>query len=109
MSLIARVSKRYQVVIPKEVRKRLGIKEGDSVFLRYLHDGTEKDREKFRKLIERALQNGTVFFIPSIVVIEMVYVLGNGGKPSITTRGDRKSRGNYQSPCSLRGEKLEVR
>ncbi len=31
MSLIARVSKRYQVVIPKEVRKRLGIKEGDSV------------------------------------------------------------------------------
>ncbi len=46
-----------------------------NLFLRYLHDGTEKDREKFRKLIEKALQNGTVFFIPSIVVIEMVYVL----------------------------------
>ena len=46
-----------------------------NLFLRYLHDGTEKDREKFRKLMEKALQSGTVFFIPSIVVIEMVYVL----------------------------------
>ena len=46
-----------------------------NLFLRYLHDGTEKDKKKFRKLVENALQNGTVFFIPSIVVIEMVYVL----------------------------------
>ena len=29
MAVIARVSKRYQVVIPKEVRKKLGIKEGE--------------------------------------------------------------------------------
>ncbi len=46
-----------------------------NLFLRYLHDGTEKDKKKFRKLVENALRNGTVFFIPSIVVIEMVYVL----------------------------------
>jgi len=31
MSAIARVSKRYQVVIPREIRKVLGIKEGDRV------------------------------------------------------------------------------
>ncbi len=46
-----------------------------NLFLRYLHDGTEEDREKFRELINSALRNGTVFYIPSIVVIEMVYVL----------------------------------
>ena len=31
MSLIVRVSKRYQVVIPKEIRRKLNIREGDKI------------------------------------------------------------------------------
>jgi len=45
MSLIARVSKRYQVVIPKEVRKKLGIKEGDRLVFEM-----EKGEIRIRKL-----------------------------------------------------------
>ena len=45
MSLIARVSRRYQVVIPKEIRKVLGIKEGDRVVFEI-----EGDKIRIRKL-----------------------------------------------------------
>jgi len=46
-----------------------------NLFLRYLHDGTEEEKEKFRKLIKEATHKGTVFYVPSIVIVEMVYVL----------------------------------
>jgi len=46
-----------------------------SLFLWYLHDGTEEEKEKFRKLIKGAIHKGTVFYVPSIVIVEMVYVL----------------------------------
>ena len=39
MGWITRVSRRYQVVIPKEVRKRLGINEGDRIMFEI--DGDE--------------------------------------------------------------------
>ncbi len=45
MSLIARVSRRYQIVIPKEIRKALGIKEGDRVLFEI-----ERDEIRIRKL-----------------------------------------------------------
>jgi len=45
MSAIARVSRRYQVVIPKDIRKALGIKEGDRVLFE-----VEKDEIRIRKL-----------------------------------------------------------
>ena len=45
MSAIARVSRRYQVVIPREVRKALGIKEGDRVLFEI-----EGDKIRIRKL-----------------------------------------------------------
>lgn len=47
MAVIARVSKRYQVVIPKEVRKKLGIKEGDKVVFEI-----EGDEIRIRKVID---------------------------------------------------------
>jgi len=47
MTVIARVSKRYQVVIPKEVRKKLGIKEGDRVVFEI-----EGDEVRIRKVID---------------------------------------------------------
>ena len=46
-----------------------------NLFIRYLHDGTPEEKEKFRNLIERARKKGTTFYIPFIVVVEMVYVL----------------------------------
>ncbi len=46
-----------------------------NLFIRYLHDGTPEEKEKFRNLIERAKKKGTTFYIPFIVVVEMVYVL----------------------------------
>ncbi len=46
MSAVARVSRRYQVVIPKEIRKALGIKEGDKVLFEI-----EGDKIRIRKLI----------------------------------------------------------
>ncbi|HID66165.1 MAG TPA: type II toxin-antitoxin system VapC family toxin [Aquificaceae bacterium] len=46
-----------------------------NLFLRYLHDGTEEEKEKFRKLIKEATHKGAVFYVPSIVIVEMVYVL----------------------------------
>ena len=45
MSLIVRVSKRYQVVIPKEIRKKLGIKEGDRIVFEI-----EGDKVRIRKV-----------------------------------------------------------
>ena len=45
MNAIARVSRRYQVVIPKEIRKALGIKEGDTVLFEI-----EGDEIRIRKL-----------------------------------------------------------
>ncbi len=45
MSAVAKVSRRYQVVIPKEIRKVLGIKEGDMVLL-----AIEGDEIRIRKL-----------------------------------------------------------
>ena len=48
---------------------------GTNLFLRYLYDGKEVEKEKFKKLISEATRKGTVFFVPSIVIIEMVYVL----------------------------------
>ncbi len=46
-----------------------------NLFIRYLHDGTPDEKEKFKSLIEEARKNGTTFYIPFIVVVEMVYVL----------------------------------
>ena len=46
-----------------------------NLFLRYLHDGTETEKEEFRKLIGEAIRKGTIFYVPSIVIIEMIYVL----------------------------------
>ena len=46
-----------------------------NLFIRYLHDGTPEEKEKFRNLIEEARRKGTTFYIPFIVVVEMVYVL----------------------------------
>ena len=46
-----------------------------NLFIRYLHDGTKEEKEKFKSLIEEARKNGTTFYIPFIVVVEMVYVL----------------------------------
>ncbi len=45
MSLIARVGRSYQVVIPKEVRRKLGIKEGDMVIFEI-----DDDEVKIRKV-----------------------------------------------------------
>ncbi len=50
MSLIARVSRRYQVVIPKEIRKALGIKEGDRVVFEI--EGDEIRIRKLRNFLE---------------------------------------------------------
>ncbi len=55
MSLIARVSKRYQVVIPREVRKKLGIKEGDRVVFE-----VEGDEIKIRKIRDFMSLAGTL-------------------------------------------------
>ncbi len=46
-----------------------------NLFIRYLHDGAPEEKEKFRNLIEEARRKGTTFYIPFIVVVEMVYVL----------------------------------
>ncbi len=46
-----------------------------NLFIRYLHDGTPEEKEKFRNLIKKAKKKGTTFYIPFIVVVEMVYVL----------------------------------
>ncbi len=50
MSAIARVSRRYQVVIPREVRKALGIKEGDRVLFEI--EGDEIRIRKLRNFLE---------------------------------------------------------
>ncbi len=50
MSLIARVSRRYQIVIPKEIRKALGIKEGDRVLFEI--EGDEIRIRKLRNFLE---------------------------------------------------------
>ncbi len=55
MSLIARVSKRYQVVIPREVRKKLGIKEGDRVVFEI-----EGDEIRIRKVRDFMSLAGTL-------------------------------------------------
>jgi len=52
MSAIARVSKRYQVVIPREIRKVLGIKEGDRVVFEI--DGDEIRIRKVRDFMSLA-------------------------------------------------------
>ena len=46
-----------------------------NLFIRYLHDGTPEEKEKFRNLIKKAKKKRTTFYIPFIVVVEMVYVL----------------------------------
>ena len=46
-----------------------------NLFIRYLHDGTPQEKEKFRDLIGKARSKGTSFYIPLIVIVEMVYVL----------------------------------
>ncbi len=46
-----------------------------NLFIRYLHDGTPEEKEKFRNLIEKARRKGTTFYIPFIAIVEMVYVL----------------------------------
>ena len=50
MSVVARVSKRYQVVIPKEVRREVGIKEGDRVLFEI--EGSEIRIRKLRNFLE---------------------------------------------------------
>ena len=50
MSAVARVSRRYQVVIPREVRKALGIKEGDRVLFEI--EGDEIRIRKLRNFLE---------------------------------------------------------
>ncbi len=50
MSLIVRVSRRYQIVIPKEIRKALGIKEGDRVLFEI--EGDEIRIRKLRNFLE---------------------------------------------------------
>ncbi len=50
MSVIARVSRRYQVVIPKEVRREVGIKEGDRVLFEI--EGNEIRIRKLRNFLE---------------------------------------------------------
>ena len=50
MSAIARVSRRYQVVIPREIRKALGIKEGDRVLFEI--EGDEIRIRKLRNFLE---------------------------------------------------------
>ncbi len=50
MSTVARVSKRYQVVIPKDIRKALGIKEGDRVLFEI--EGDEIRIRKLRNFLE---------------------------------------------------------
>jgi len=46
-----------------------------NLFIRYLHDGTLEEKEKFRNLIEQAKRKGTTLYVPFIVVVEMVCVL----------------------------------
>jgi len=46
-----------------------------NLFIRYLHDGTPEEKEKFKDLIEDARRKETTFYVPFIVIIEMVYVL----------------------------------
>ncbi len=55
MSLIARVSRRYQVVIPRDVRKKLGIKEGDRVVFEI-----EGDEIRIRKVKDFMSLAGTL-------------------------------------------------
>ena len=50
MSMVAKVSKRYQVVIPKYVREELGIKEGDRILFE-IGEGNIKIR-KLRDFLE---------------------------------------------------------
>ena len=46
-----------------------------NLFIRYLHDGTPEEKGKFKDLIEDARRKETTFYVPFIVIIEMVYVL----------------------------------
>ncbi len=46
-----------------------------SLFIRFLHNGNPEEREKFKKLIRKAENKETTFYVPLIVVVEMVYVL----------------------------------
>jgi len=39
---LSRVSKRYQITIPKEIREKLKIEQGDNVVLEYGDDNTVK-------------------------------------------------------------------
>ncbi len=50
MNMVAKVSKRYQVVIPKYVREELGIKEGDRILFE-IEEGNIKIR-KLRNFLE---------------------------------------------------------
>ncbi len=50
MSMVAKVSRRYQVVIPKYVREELGIKEGDRILFE-IEEGEIKIR-KLRNFLE---------------------------------------------------------
>jgi len=56
MSVVVKVSRRYQVVIPREIRKAVGIREGDRVLFE-----VEGNEIRIRKLL--------------IVIVEMIYVL----------------------------------
>ncbi len=50
MTVIARVSKRYQIVIPKEIRRILGIREGDKVLFEIW--GNEIKIRKLKNFLE---------------------------------------------------------
>ncbi|EDP74821.1 AbrB/MazE/SpoVT family DNA-binding domain-containing protein [Hydrogenivirga sp. 128-5-R1-1] len=50
MGWVAKVGKRYQIVIPKEIRKALGIKEGDWVLFEI--EGDEIRVRKLRNFLE---------------------------------------------------------
>ena len=64
MSLEIRVSKRFVIVIPKEVRERLNIKEGDELDLLVINDsviirklkGREKERSTEYERIEEFIK-----------------------------------------------------
>ena len=50
MRWVVKVSKRYQVAIPREIRKALGIKEGDRVLFEI--EGDEIRIKKLRNFLE---------------------------------------------------------
>ncbi len=50
MTVVARVSKRYRIVIPKEIRRILGIREGDKVLFEIW--GNEIKIRKLKNFLE---------------------------------------------------------